>query len=208
MTEMETMAYRLDPHEIAEACRDTVTLPLESGERLTAAVDRLAETYPGLIDPNRQRWIFTKAGGIVGKVSFLYASLNEYLLLFGAPVGTAGFSGRYNRIEIYKFILAGRYSTYNLETAQITPGVFGPGELVPLPKGEVRGMEIASGSWHLEYGRGPVVTAMPFGLVDVLVSSLEIRPLIQTAADYSHFLTTGLRRRLAGGDVGVKSRNH
>jgi sigma non-opioid intracellular receptor len=191
------MAYRMDPHDIAEACRDTVQLPLESGERLTAAVARLAETYPGLVEPGRQRWIFTKAGGIVGKVSFLYASLNEYLLLFGAPVGTAGFSGRYNHIDIHKFILAGEYSTYDLETAQITPGIFGPGELVPLPRGEVRGMAIASGSWHLEYGRGPVVTAMPFGLVDVLVSSLEIRPLIQTTADYSHFLAKNLRRRLA-----------
>jgi sigma non-opioid intracellular receptor len=190
------MAHQLDPHVIAEACRDVIDLPLASGERLDAAKTRLAQTYPDLIDPDRERWIFTKAGGIVGKVSFLYASINEYLLMFGAPVATQGFSGRYNHIDIHKFILAGRYSTYDLETRQITPGVFGAGELVSLPRGEVRGMEIASGSWHLEYGRGPVVTAMPFGLVDVLVSSLEIRPLLQTTADYSRFLTQGLRRRL------------
>ena len=56
-------------------------------------------------------------------------------------------------------------------------------------------MEIASGSWHFEYGRGPVVTAMPFGTVDLLVSSLEIRPILQTTVDYSHFITKGLRRR-------------
>ena len=189
------MAYKLDPNAIAEACQDVLDLPLESGERLSAAVDRVAGLYPELIDPSRERWIFTKAGGIVGKINFLYASMNEYLLLFGAPVATYGFSGRYNRVAISKFILAGRYTTYNPETAQITPGVFGPGELVALPKGEVRNMEIASGSWHFEYGRGPVITAMPFGTVDLLVSSLEVRPIVQTTVDYAHFITKGVRRR-------------
>lgn len=187
----------MDPHAIADACQDVLDLPLVSGERLTAAIDRVAASYPDLVDPGRQRWIFTKAGGICGKITFLHASMNEYLLLFGAPVATYGFSGRYRHVEIQKFILAGRYTTYNPETAQITPGVFGPGELVPLPKGEVRSMEIASGSWHLEYGRGPVVTAMPFGTADLLLSSLAVRPILQTTADYSHFITKGLRRRFA-----------
>jgi hypothetical protein len=190
------MGYQLDPHLIADVCRDLVDLPLESGERLTAAVARVADLYPELIDPARERWIFTKAGGICGKVNFLYASMNEYLLLFGAPVATYGFSGRYNHVEIQKVVLAGRYTTYNPESAQIVPGVFGPGELVTLPKGEVRNMEIAAGSWHFEYGRGPVITAMPFGLIDVVVSSMEIRPLLQTTADYSHFLGKAVRRRL------------
>lgn len=192
------MAYRLDPHVIADSCRDVLDLPLDSGERLDAAVDRVAERYPGLIDPSRRRWIFTKAGGIVGKICFLYAGLNEYLLLFGAPVATYGFSGRYKHVEISKFVLAGRYTTYDPESVQITPGVFGPGELVTLPKGQVRNMEIASGSWHFEYGRGPVITAMPFGTVDLLVSSLEVRPIVQTTADYAHFLAAGVRRRFRG----------
>lgn len=189
------MKYTLDPYAIAEACQGILDLPLESGERLTAAVGRVAELYPDHVDPSRERWIFTKAGGICGKVSFLHASMHEYLLLFGAPVATYGFSGRHNHVAIQKFVLAGRYTTYDPETAQIVPGVFGPGDLVDLPKGQVRNMEIAAGSWHFEFGRGPVVTAMPFGLVDVVVSSMQIRPVLQTAADYSHFLGKGLRRR-------------
>lgn len=189
------MGCALDPFAIADACQSVLKLPLESGARLDAAVAKVAELYPEHIDPGRQRWIFTKAGGICGKVSFLHASMNEYLLLFGAPVATYGFSGRYDHVAIQKFILAGRYTTYDPETAQIVPGVLGPGDLVALPKGQVRNMEIAAGSWHLEFGRGPVVTAMPFGL-DVMVSSMQIRPVFQTAADYSHFLGKGLRRWL------------
>lgn len=183
----------MDPEAIADACRDLLDLPLEA--RLAAAVYRVAELYPDLVDPTRQRWIFTKAGGIVGKINFLHASMNEYLLLFGAPVATYGFSGRYKRVQIQKFVLAGRYTTYNPETAQIEPEVFEAGDLVTLPKGEVRNMEIASGSWHFEFGRGPVVTAMPFGTVDLLVSSLEVRPILQTTVDYTHFITKGLKRR-------------
>lgn len=190
------MSYRLDPRAIAEVCRGVIDRPLETGARLDAAVGRVAELYPDLIDPVMHRWIFTRAGGICGKVSFLYASMNEYLLLFGAPVATHGFSGRYHHVAIHKVVLAGRYATYDPESPQIVPGVYGPGDLVELPKGRVRNMEIAGGSWHLEYGRGPVITAMPFGLVDVVVSSMQVRPLIQTAADYSRFMGKGVRRRL------------
>lgn len=197
LTESETedvVKHRMDPEAIADACRDVLDLPLE--ERLRAAVLRVADLYPDLVDPGRERWIFTKAGGIVGKINFLHASLGEYLLLFGAPVATYGFSGRYNHVEISKVVLAGRYTTYDPESAQIEPGVFEAGDLVTLPKGRVRNMEIASGSWHFEYGRGPVVTAMPFGTVDLLVSSLEVRPILQTTVDYTHFISAGIKRRL------------
>ena len=189
------MGYALDPYAIADCCQGIVDLPMESGARLDAAIAQIADLYPKHVDAQRQRWIFTKAGGICGKVSFLHASMNEYLLLFGAPVATYGFSGRYNHVAIQKIILAGRYATYDPESAQIVPRVYGPGDLVDLPRGQVRNMEIAGGSWHLEYGRGPVVTAMPFGLVDVVVSSMQVRPLFQTVAEYSHFLAKGLRRR-------------
>ena len=98
----------MDPEAIADACRDILDLPLET--RLATAVRRVADLYPDLVDPARERWIFTKAGGIVGKINFLHANMSEYLLLFGAPVATYGFSGRYNRVQIQKYVLAGRYS--------------------------------------------------------------------------------------------------
>jgi hypothetical protein len=44
-----------------------------------------------------------------------------------------------------------------------------------------------------------VVTAMPFGTVDLLVSSLEVRPILQTTVDYTHFIGKSLKRRFGRG---------
>jgi hypothetical protein len=65
-----------------------------------------------------------------------------------------------------------------------------------MPKGESRGLEIRAGSWHLEYGRGPTMTAMPFGVMDTLVSNVELRPLMLTTGEFARFAVRGLRRRL------------
>ena len=37
-----------------------------------------------------------------------------------------------------------------------------------LEKGHARGFTIQPGSWHIEYGRGAVVTTLPFAMVDTL----------------------------------------
>ena len=102
---------------------------------------------------------------------------SEYLLIFGSPAATDGFTGRYNYMDLYKVILAGQYVTYDLESDQIAPTAYRPGDVSCLKKGQARGLEIEAGSWHLEYGRGPTLTAMPFGLIDTVVSSLQVRPL-------------------------------
>ena len=189
------MTYKIVPEVLARESKEVLELPLENGERFAALITRLSSVYPELVDDKQRRWVPSRAGGILGKVSFLHMSFNEYLLIFGCPAGTHGFSGRYNHMELYKVILAGRYTTYDLESDQIAPTVYLPGDLSFMKKGEARGLEIDAGSWHLEYGRGPNVTAMPFGLIDTLVSSLDLRPLSLTTREYASFIAKRLRRR-------------
>ena len=43
-----------------------------------------------------------KAGGILGKVRFLYFSSREHIVIFGSPTGTQGFSGPLQRVQIHK----------------------------------------------------------------------------------------------------------
>ena len=81
------------------------------------------------------------------------------------------------------------------ESEQIIPTVYLPGDVSCMKKGVARGLEIESGSWHLEYGRGPNITAMPFGLMDTLVSSVDLKPLALTTSEYMSFLRRGLRNR-------------
>ena len=189
------MAYKIDPEVLARECQDVLDIPLGTGERFSVLIERLSRVYPDLIDNRRRRWIGSKAGGILGKVTFLHMGFMEYLLIFGAPAGTQGFTGRYSYMELYKVILAGRYTTYDLESEQIDPTVYLPGDVSYMKKGEARGLEIESGSWHLEYGRGPNITAVPFALMDTVVNSLELKPLVLTTGEYMSFMRRGLRNR-------------
>ena len=101
------MAYRIDPDVLHKVARKVAGIPPGSSELITRAVQLLADEYPDLVDPTPGRWVGSKAGGILGKVRFLYFSPREYIVIFGSPTGTQGFSGRYKHVEIHKFLMAG-----------------------------------------------------------------------------------------------------
>lgn len=75
-----------------------------------ALVDSLAARYPGHI-LREDEWIFNNAGGAMGMMRVLHASLTEYLILFGSPVGTEGHSGRFLADDWF-FILDGEQWAY------------------------------------------------------------------------------------------------
>lgn len=185
----------MEPQLLTKLCADIVDLPLETGERFDALIAKLSEAYPDLVENRRQRWIMSKAGGILGKIMFLYMGPTEYLLIFGSPSATNGFTGRYHYVDLYKVILAGEYVTYDLESDQIAATVYRPGDLSHMKRGEARGLEITAGSWHLEYGRGLTATAMPFAMMDTLVASMAVKPVLATTGEYVKFTVRGLRRR-------------
>jgi ERG2 and Sigma1 receptor like protein len=69
--------YKIDPAVLHKVAKQVVGLPLEGGELLTQAVHLLVDEYPDLIDPTPGCWVGSKAGGILGKVRFLYFSPRE-----------------------------------------------------------------------------------------------------------------------------------
>ena len=167
-------SYKIDLDVLHTVADKVVGLPLEGGELITRTVELLAAEYPDLIAPTPGRWVGNKAGGIVGKVKFLYFSPREYIVIFGSPSGTQGFSGRYKHVQIHKFLIAGQIDSYDLESDDTTAMTLLPGEHTCLEKGHARGLTIHPGSWHIEYGRGAVATTLPFAMVDTLLVSLEL----------------------------------
>ncbi|MBU9763369.1 isomerase [Mycobacterium sp. TNTM28] len=189
------MTYKIDPDMLHSVAEQVVGLPLEGGELIAQTVERLAAVYPDLIDTGPGRWVGSKAGGILGKVRFLYFSPREYVVLFGSPTGTQGFSGRYKHVDIHKFLLAGQIDSYDLESDDTVPlPALLPGQRTCLERGHARGLTIHPGSWHLEYGRGAVVTTLPFAMVDTLLVSLELESVRRSTVEFSKLVSRRLRR--------------
>jgi hypothetical protein len=186
--------YKIDPDVLHKIAKQVVGLPVDDGELLTRATQWLADEYPDLIDATPGRWVGSKAGGILGKVRFLYFSPREYIVLFGSPSGTQGFSGRYKHVQIHKFLMSGQIDWYELDSDQTVPTTLHPGEHACMEKGHARGLTIHPGSWHIEYGRGAVVTTLPFAMVDTLFLSLELESVRRSTVEFAKLVTKRFRR--------------
>jgi hypothetical protein len=188
------MTYKIEPDVLHKVAKQVADAPLEGGELITRAIQMLADEYPDLIDATPGRWVGSKAGGILGKVRFLYFSPREYIVIFGSPTGTQGFSGRYKHVQIHKFLMAGQIDSYDLESDDVLPlPPLLPGEHTCLEKGHARGLTIHPGSWHIEYGRGAVATTLPFAMVDTLLVSLELESVRRSAVEFTRLLRKRIR---------------
>ncbi|WP_068275383.1 isomerase [Aldersonia kunmingensis] len=188
-------SYKIDPDVLHKIAKRVVVTPFDGGERIARAIESLADEYPDLIDPAAGRWVGSKAGGILGKVRFLYFSPREYVVIFGSPTGTQGFSGRYKRVDIHKFLIAGRIDSYDIESDEVQPTTLLPGEHICLEKGRARGLTIHPGSWHIEYGRGTVLTTLPFAMVDTLLLSLEFESVRRSTVEFARLIGRRFCRR-------------
>jgi hypothetical protein len=154
------MAYVFDPEKLHEIAKGVVGLERE--EMVRVLVEKLNRAFPGHVDPDMD-WIFNIAGGITGIMKILHGSLSEYLLVFGTPAGTDGFSGRYH-LDIWDVVLEGEMRTYE-EDSPLQCNVYGPGDLALLRRGRVKGVTFSRDNWMLEYGRGLIPTSLPFALI-------------------------------------------
>ena len=171
--------FLFDPrklHEISQLARGK---SLE--ESFDIIAEEMAKAYPGYISKN-QKWIFNYAGGGMAQLRLLHASIREYVLFWGTCVGTEGHSGRYAS-EIFDFMLRG-------EMLCEYEGVFEPE--VHLPGGRpaylgskvVKHYKIQGDGWMFEYCRGNIIKMLPFGMMDTIVSALDMRTVLRLLYNY------------------------
>jgi hypothetical protein len=182
------MGYIFDPRILQSIALNHIGRPHE--EMVAAIAADLAQAYPGHIEM-KQDWILSICGGVMGIMTVLHGSLSEYVLIYGTPIGTEGFSGRYH-IDIYDVLLAGKMMTYTEEHFR-EPIVTMPGELAHLPRRHAKGVSLSRGTWMLEYGRGPVATTLPFALSGA-ITGLEIRSVAKTMWIYGRLVVRELLR--------------
>jgi C-8 sterol isomerase len=181
------MGYIFDPEHLHEVAKRGVGLPHD--EMVHLVTGELAKAYPGHIE-TRQDWTFSVVAGSTGIMTLLHASLSEYVLLFGTPVGTEGLSGRYS-MDVYDYQLAGDIWSYS-DNDHACRVVTRPGEKTLLRRGHVRGYKLPEGGWMLEYARGIIPMALPIALGGMIFSCMDATTLVKTLKTYTRLVTREL----------------
>jgi C-8 sterol isomerase len=171
--------YLFDPEKIHAIARTFAGKPID--ESLPGIVSELERGWPGLIE-HEPKWMLAIYGGTTATMTVLHASLSEYVLVYGSPIGTSGFSGRY-LFDCWDFMLTGEMSTF-IDDHSTVAEVYRPGDGALLPRGRAKGYSITPGSWMLEYSRGIIASGLPFALAEVAHSSPDLPTLARTLRIY------------------------
>ncbi len=172
--------YVFEPEDIHAIAKDVSTLPTE--QAIGTILDTLQQKYPGKIKAELH-WVFNYTGGTLGQMAILYASLSEYVLIFGTPIGSEGFSGRYAQMDVYDCMFAGEMWTYlegNLEKT-----VYKPGDCAILMRGEAKGYSMKENTWMLEYTRGFIPASLPIGAFAPLSLTADWHNFWAVIGDYA-----------------------
>jgi C-8 sterol isomerase len=182
------MGYLFDPDVLHGMVRDVVGQPLP--DMIAQLRGRLSQRYPGAI-LDRTDWIFNNAGGAMGQMLVLHASITEYVMIFGSPIGTEGHSGRFYAEDFF-FILEGEQWAY--AEGDLEKRVYRPGDLHVLPPGKAEGYKMPDRCYALEYARGVIPAMLPFGIADAMSSTLDVSAVGRTFGIYTRSVLGNLAR--------------
>ncbi|KAI8657533.1 C-8 sterol isomerase [Fusarium falciforme] len=152
----------------------------EHGNNTRAVVEyivtELNEKTPAHVNLNEE-WVFNNAGGAMGAMYIIHASVTEYLIVFGTAIGTEGHTGRHTADD-YFHILSGTQLAY--VPGSYEPEVYPPGSIHHLRRGDVKQYKMPESCFALEYARGWIPPMLFFGFADGLSSTLDFPTLWHT----------------------------
>ena len=182
------MGYIFEPGILQQVAKSAISRNLPIEELVTTIAAELGKRYPGHINTSPS-WILSNAGGAMGAMYILHASITEYVMIFGTPLGTEGHTGRFH-VDDYFIILSGEQWAFS--AGQFTREVYRAGDMHHLARRQAKQYRIPEAGWALEYARGAIPTMLPFGLADTFTSTLDFSTLTRTLWIYTKSATKEL----------------
>lgn len=170
--------YIFDPEVVDECALVCIDYPKPA--MFDVFANALEERYPGHID-NSLPWIYSIAGGAMIQMKLYFASLHEYIMIWGTPIGSEGHSGRHH-VAFWDTVIDGE--TWYFAEGQFEKRIYKPGDRIFVGRRQAVGMNFTDGVWAVEYARGFIPRSLPFGISDEILSTRDFFAVKQTLAYY------------------------